>query len=321
MNRRDFLEIAGAASAGMLAPGFARTALAEAAALSFASTTGAVGLTTQVVARDSLAKRHGLALDVRILDPGAAEQATLIGQTNAGIFAPLSAAEVDVKGQDMVCFGPALYMHSSLMVWKDSPYQSLADLKGKRISLLNKVSGAYRGMELLASWQGLDFEKDFRLVTAPPPAIIAFLERKQVDAIVIHEPLVSKLLASGKFRIIFEMNDLWKKKMKGDWLFLSFAAHEKWLKGNQATARRLLDTLLEAARKIRGHPELVGAEAAFLGLKSKAEIDLATQRMPKIFPTEWNEASVQEVLEGVREAVAMKQISGMPQGDFIRVLS
>lgn len=320
MNRRDFLEVAGAVSAGMLAPGLARTAYAEAAALSFASTTGAVGLTTQVVARNSIAKRHGLTLDVKILSPGAAEHATLIGETNAGIFATLAAADVDVKGQDMVCFGPALYMHSSLMVWKESPYQSLADLKGKRISLLSKVSGAYRGMQLLASWQGLDFEKDFQLVTAPPPAIIAFLERKQVDAIVIHEPLVSKLLTSGKFRIIFEMNDVWKKKMKSDWLFLAFAAHEKWLKRNQARARRLLDTLLEAARDIRSHPELVGAEAGFLGLKSKAQIELATQRMPKIFPTEWNEASVHEALEGVRAGIAMKQISGMPQGEFIRVL-
>lgn len=320
MNRRDFLEIAGAVSAGMLAPGFARTALAEGTALSFASTTGAVGLTTQVVTRNSLAKQHGLALEARVLSPAGAEHATLIGQTNAGIFSTISAAEVDLKGQDIVCFGPALYMHSSLIVWKDAPYQTLADLKGKRISLLNKVSGAYRGMQLLASWQGLDLEKDFHLVTAPPPAIITFLERKQVEAIVIHDPLVSKLLASGNFRIIFEMNDVWKQKMKGDWLFLGYAAHEKWLTDNRATAQRLLDTLLEAAQDIRSHPDLIGAEAEFLGLKSKEEISLATERMPKIFPIEWNEASVHEALEGVRAAVTMKQIPGMPQGKFIRVL-
>lgn len=321
MKRRDFLETLAGVSAGVVGsalPGIARAAPAE---VRFASTTGAVGLETQVIAREALAKKHGLSLGVRIMNPASAERMVLLGQADAGPFAIISAAGVDAKGQDVICFGPLLYMHSYMLVWNDAPYHRLADLKGKRISLLNKFSGAYRGMQLIASWHGLDLEHDFKLVTAPPPAIMTFLQRKQVDAIVIHEPLVSKLLATGKFRILLGMNDEWKQRMKTDWLFLSVTAHRKWIDRNPSTARRLVDTIVESCRRIKADPELIAKEADFLGLKTKAEIDLAVQRMPRIFPTVWDEATIASAMEGVRDAVKLKQISGMPNFKFMRVVT
>ncbi len=321
MKRRDFLRGMTGASVGLLSAIPRRIAVAEPTALRLASTTGAIGLITQVIARESLAKQHGLTLDVRVLNPDAAEKLVLLQQADAGGFPVISAASVDLKGQDIVIFGPFLYMHSFVLVWKESPYRTLADLKGKSISLLDKISGAYRGMQIVAAWQGLDLERDFHLVTAPPPAVIAFLERRDVDAIVIHEPLVSILLAEGKFRVLLGMNDEWKKKMKTDWLFQGLAAHRSWLERNPDAARRLLDVVLEGCRRIRAAPDLIAAEAAFLGLKSPAAIALAKQRMPQIFPTEWNASVVGNVLDIVREAVRMKQIPEMPSKNFVSELS
>lgn len=321
MKRREFLETLAGVSAGAIGSTLPSIARAAPTKLRFVSTTGAVGLETQVIARHRLAKKHGLSLDVNFMNPASAERMVLLGQADAGPFAIISAAGVDAKGQDLVCFGPLLYMHSYMLVWKDAPYHRLADLKGKRISLLNKFSGAYRGMQLIASWHGLNLEHDFKLITAPPPAIMNFLQRKQVDAIVIHEPLVSKLLATGKFRILLGMNDEWKKRMKTDWLFLAVTGHRKWLDRNPATARRLVSTIVESCQQIKHDPELIAKEADFLGLKTKAEIDLAVERMPRIFPTAWDEATISSAMEGVRDAVKLKQISGMPSFKFMRVLT
>ena len=55
---------------------------------------------------------------------------------------------------------------------------------------------------MLAARGGLDFERDFQPVTGPPPALVTFLQRKQVDALAIHEPIVTKLLAEGTFRVV-----------------------------------------------------------------------------------------------------------------------
>jgi ABC-type nitrate/sulfonate/bicarbonate transport system substrate-binding protein len=316
MRRRDFLELAGGAAAVVLAGGKG-VAAAEPTRLKLASSSSSVGMLTQVVARAGLAAKHDLALDVAIVNPEAAAKMVMLGQVDAGLFPVMTAADIDLKGQDIVLFGPLLYMHSYLLVWADAPYQTLADLKGKKIASLDSISGAYRGMQVLASWQGLDYERDFQLVTAPPPAVIAFLERKQVEAVVLHEPLVSILLAEGRFRVIMSMNDAWRQKKNQDWLFLCVGAHRSWIDQNRAVAQRLAATLLEAARRIRDEPMLITAEAEFLALKTPQEIALAQQRMPAIFPTEWNAAVIASVVDSMQEAVRMKQIEAMPSGEIV----
>jgi len=317
MHRRVFLSGAlGAAAATLGGP---RGLGAQPPALSFATSTGAVGLITQIVRRLDLEKKYDLKLDLKVLDPAAAEKALLLRQVDAGLFPVLTAADLQAKAQDIVVFAPLLYIHTNLMVWQDAPYQSLTDLRGKRIAILDKVSGAYRGMQLLAARARLDFERDFQPVTGPPPALVAFLQRKQVEALAIHEPLVSKLLAEGKFRVVFGLNDEYKKVARRDWLFLGAAAHRDWLAQNRAAARRLGEILLESQRQLSRNPDLVEAEAEFLGLKTRPEIDLARERMPRVFPTEWNDGMVAGAMEAVREAVRLGQIKQASQ-DFITLL-
>ena len=318
MNRRAFLRT-GAATAA-LAVARPRVGLGQPAPLSFGSTTGAVGLVTQVIRRLDLERKYDLKLDARILDPAAAEKAVLLRQVDAGVFPVLTAADVREKGQDVVVFAPLLYIHIHLVVWSDSPAQTFADLRGKRIGVLDKVSGAYRGLQVLAAHGGLDFERDFQPVTGPPPALVTFLQRKQVDALAIHEPIVTKLLAEGTFRVVMGLNDEWKKAGKGDWLFVGAGAHRDWLTKNRAAAKRLADMLLDAERQLTRNPDLTEAEAEFLGLKTKAEIALARQRVPRIFPTEWNDAAVAAAMEPVREAARLGQIKQVPTHELLTVL-
>jgi ABC-type nitrate/sulfonate/bicarbonate transport system substrate-binding protein len=317
VRRRAFFRGA-ATTAGVLA--LPRVARAQPATIAFGSTTGAVGLVTQVIKRLDLERKHDVKLDAKILDPAAAEKAVLLRQVDAGVFPVLTAADVRDKGQDIVIFAPLLIIHLHLVLWNDSPAQTLADLRGKRIGILDKVSGSYRGMQILAARAGLDFERDFQPVTGPPPALVTFLQRKQVDAIAIHEPIVTKLLTEGTFRVILTFNDEWKKAGKGDWLFVGAGAHRDWLTKNRAVAKRLADMLLEAERELSRTPGLIEAEAEFLALKTKAEIELGRQRIPRIFPTEWSDATVASALEPVREAARLGQIKQVPTQELLTVL-
>ena len=316
MNRRAFLRSGAAGVTVALAPAVAR---AQGVSISFASSTGAVGLVTQVVRRLELEKKYDVKLDLKILDPAGAEKAVLLRQVDAGLFPVLTAADLQAKGEQIVLFAPLLYMHTYVLVPNDAPVKTFADLKGKKIGVLDKVSGAYRGMQLLAARAGLDFERDFQPVTGPPPALVTFLQRNSVDALVIHEPIVTKLLVEGRFRSVMGLNDEWKQAGKGDWLFVCAGAHRDWLTKNRAAAKRVGDLLLDAARQLSRTPDLVEAEAEFLALKTKAEIDLARQRMPKIFPAEWNDAVVAGTMEAVREASRLGQVKS-PAQEFLTVL-
>jgi ABC-type nitrate/sulfonate/bicarbonate transport system substrate-binding protein len=320
LGRREFLRAATAASTVAVVTARRHAFAAETPPLTFSSTTGSTGFMTQVIRRLGLEQTYGVKLDVKTSQPSEAEKMVLLKQVQVGLMPVISAADFNLKGQLLTVFCPNLLMHGFLMTWADSPYQKLADLRGKRIGTLDKVSGLYRGMQVLAAREGMDFERDFNVVTAPPPALMAFLERKQADAIVIYEPLVSKLLAEGKFRAVMGMNDEWRKRSTSDWLFEGIAAYADWLDRNRDVAKRVAAMCLDANRNIRKNPDLVEAEADFLGLKTKAEIDLARQRVPRFFPTEWNEAGVKDVMDVVGEAVKLGQIKQVPSREFVVLL-
>ena len=310
IGRRAFLRASAAGAALAAAP---RIGHAQPPTVTFGSTTGATGLMTQAIRRLELEKKYDVKLDAKILDPAAAEKAVLLRQVDAGVFPVLTAADIRGKGQDIVLFAPLLYIHIYLLVWKDSPVQTLADLRGKRIGVLDKVSGSYRGCQLIAARAGLDFERAMQPVTGPPPALVTFLQRKQVDALAIHEPIVSKLLAEGSFRVVVGLNDEYRKGGKGDWLFTGVGAHRDWLAKNRAVAKRLAEMVIDAQRQLNRTPDLFEAEAEFMGLKTLAEIDLVRQRMPRFYPHEWNETVAAGAMDAVREAARLGQIKQVPQ--------
>src|SRR5205814_8889742 len=94
-----------------------------------------------------------------------------------------------------------------------------------------------------------------------PPEHVTYQKRNQMNELTIHEPIVSKLLGEGKFRVVMSLNDEWKKTAKSDWLFVGAAAHRDWLTRNRTVAKRLADMLVEAMRELSRTPGLVAAEA------------------------------------------------------------
>ena len=66
---------------------------------------------------------------------------------------------------------------------------------------------------------------------------------------------------------------------------------------------------LTALRQLKGNPELIEAEAEFLALKTKAELDLGKQRMPRVFPTEWNVPPIRRRVSTVRSVSTRRSMS------------
>jgi NitT/TauT family transport system substrate-binding protein len=89
----------------------------------------------------------------------------------------------------------------SIVVLKDSPYRSLADLSGKRIS----VSGLHGQQTIAAQFvlqkAGVDISK-VDIVETPTPSQPDLLKSKQVDAVVTVDPYTTMLQTSGLGRVV-----------------------------------------------------------------------------------------------------------------------
>src|SRR6266481_119260 len=85
--------------------------------------------------------------------------AVVLRRADAGIFPVVSAARVNLIGEKIRLFAPALINHNSVVLQKESTATRLADLKGKRIGTLDRISMTYTSLATVAKMQGLDLEQ------------------------------------------------------------------------------------------------------------------------------------------------------------------
>ncbi len=296
--------------------GFLRTAASRASPLARVRlatvSSGAVGFLTHVISRRTLDARYSLTLDLVPAEPAAAARMVLLKQVDAGLFPIISAARVINEGQSLSVFGPLLWNHNYGLTYADRPYRRLADLRGKRIATLDAISSTYQSSQLLAATQGLNFANDFQVVTSPAPAVLAFLQRGDVEAIIHFEPNIGNLLSTGKYKVFMDINTEWKRLFGQRMFSVGLAAHDQWINQHFDVARRLVQAVLAGARAIREDPEVFQQYADFLGLDTPAKIKAAQERMPGIYPTEWTRETAEAAELVIRHAVRLGILEKAP---------
>jgi ABC-type nitrate/sulfonate/bicarbonate transport system substrate-binding protein len=301
------------ADAKAAGPSVAPADKAESTSIKFATVaSGAVGFLTHVMGQRKIDSKHGLTLELVPADPAAAEKALLVKQVDAGLFPIISAARANTEGQPIRVFGPLLWSHNYGLTYADRPYSKLADLRGKKIATLDPISGTYQATQLLAAAEGLNFEKDFQVVTSPAPAVLAFLERGDVEGIIHFEPNIGNLLTTGNYKVFLDYNAEWKRLTGQNMFSIGLAAHEPWIAQHRDIARRLLEASLDSAQVINADPSVFGQYAAYLGLDTPEKVKAAQERMPKIYPIEWNQAIAENAESIIRRAVEQRILNTAP---------
>jgi NitT/TauT family transport system substrate-binding protein len=97
---------------------------------------------------------------------------------------------------------------TAIMVQKDSPVRSFADLRGKTIAVPNRFSNQYlivfKGLRDAGLTVG-----DVNIVEMPPPDMPAALYAKSVDAITSGEPFMAQTELEGYGRVLYQAKDVW----------------------------------------------------------------------------------------------------------------
>jgi NitT/TauT family transport system substrate-binding protein len=273
----------------------------------------AVGLLSEIIKKDRLDARHGLELDIKYFDPAAAEQAVLLRRADVGIFATIAAARANLSGHRVRLFAPALVNHSSVLVPSGTAASSLADLKGKRLGTLDRISMTYTTLATIARLQGLDLERDFKLTLSPPPVLMGLFARRELDVVVIFEPLVTRLLAEGN-REVMRVNDVWRKDTGQSMVALGIGAHDDWLRAHPETARRIFRTLKDAVSTVQRQPRaVVETFRDFLGARTDDQIARLAERLPQLYPTTWDRPLFDSMMLLLRKNVELGLLQDLPK--------
>jgi ABC-type nitrate/sulfonate/bicarbonate transport system substrate-binding protein len=232
---------------------------------------GQSGYIAALIDAKGIAAKHGLKINNMMMDFTEAANALKLGRAIASAMQPSTAINLLKSGTDIRLIAPQIWSGNSWLVKKDSPYKSLADLKGKKIGNFARVTGAYFFSAVIAKEKKLDIEKDFQNIPAETGALIALLERGEVEAINMFEPHTTRLVLSEKYRVLLDFDVELEKLFGAPPLKSSVGMLRETVEKQPALLKAIRGAYVEAIKMIKA-----GQDKDFFEAKAKEFFNLST---------------------------------------------
>ncbi len=161
---------------------------------------------------------------------------------------------------------------------KDSAIKTAADLKGKRIGVPALGSSPWVFAVRVVGDQGYDYQKDVEWKPFPTPELKIALEKGQVDAIALADPIAEILLTEGNVRsIVDQATDAPYK----DEYCCVIVTSGKLVKNDPKTAAGITRAVLRAAKWIAANPQ-AAAELAVNGKHISGTVEVNARVLSKL---------------------------------------
>ena len=158
--------------------------------------------------------KHGIDLDIDAR-PFAGFLAGLPSkQCMTVTYSGIDAIQKINEGLDWVIIGGGLTVVQDIIVLKNSPFKTVADLRGRKFGTFSTGAGSFKAARaaMIEAFK-LDVTKDAQLQQVAGPALSKLLESGQVDAMINISSLnLAAEAQPDKFRVLFSPNDYWKQK-------------------------------------------------------------------------------------------------------------
>jgi NitT/TauT family transport system substrate-binding protein len=212
--------------------------------------------------------RYGLDVQLQGAASGGAIAASVVGgAVDIGKSSPLPLISAHLRGVPVqIVAGSALYLAedpiTALLVTKDSPIRTAADLNG-RIA----ATPALQSLDQVATQAWVDQHggnsETLKFVELPQPTVPAALAQGRIDAGTLVVPTLAEALSSGQFRILGRPFDAVAKRF----LIAVWFSSRDYVARNADTLKRFDDAFAEAAAYVNAHhAETVAMLAAYAHL-------------------------------------------------------
>jgi len=253
---------------------------------------GQSGYIAALIEAKGMAAKHGLKIQNLMMDFTEAANALRLGRTVASSMQPSTAVNLLKSGTDVRLITPQIWSGNSWVVRKDSPYRSFADLKGKKIGNFARVTGAYFFSAVIAKEKKLDIEKDFQNVPAETGALIALLERGEVEAINMFEPHTTKLVLSGKYRVLLDFDIELEQIFGAPPLKSAVGMLKETVEKQPALVKAVRGAYVEAVKLIKSGEDKDFFEARakeFFNLSTPEEVSAGLKQNRQNFAARWDD--------------------------------
>jgi len=255
-------------------------------------------IASKVMAQQGYDKKYGIAVEYTTYP------------TLDGLFTAIRGKQVDVgfggwtafaqfrsKGFPVVMFFPVgRGVSLDVIAPKDSTYKTLADLKGKRVGSYAGAAGTATVLfrVLATRYYGYDPAKTNDLQYAGPGLLPSLVEKNEIAAALLFDPLAAKAIASGTFRSITNLADVYKEKVGDDFLWIGLASNDDFIAQQPAAVGGFVRAWIESVAYVKSHPEIFDPYGKALGLDAKGTAILR-DRVNADYTTTWNENTIRSL--------------------------
>jgi ABC-type nitrate/sulfonate/bicarbonate transport system substrate-binding protein len=241
---------------------------------------GVFGLGGQYLLDKGLDRKHGFVVKPRWAGVAEVERLVAMGTIPVGLSTVESTLRANLRDIPLRLIQPYMTPHNAVLVRKESSYKSLMDLKGKPVAVPPEVTSAYNNLDYIMKKQGVDIEKFYQLKKLGAAGISAVLERGDVEAAFSWEAHVSKLLVTGRYRVLTQTRDDMNRLLETKVKILGYlGALDTWSNQNKEVIQKLRAAWQDMIKGVQEDEEHFRKHAKkFFGLETAEELKLGWPR-------------------------------------------
>ncbi|MBI4321309.1 MAG: ABC transporter substrate-binding protein [Chloroflexi bacterium] len=256
-----------------------------------------------VIKKRGIDKKYNLDVELTVpASPAAMNTAILARETDVILTGWTFGTIFRARGEPFVSIYPGNVFPGGydVLVRKDSPIRSLADLKGKEVGTFAGPGGTTTTMwqvEMIES-VGFDPFKGANVTAGASPLLMERVLKGDLAAALLLDPFVTMALASGDFRSIAVSGTYWHQKTGAKIPVTTFVTTDDFVKGNPEGVRRFLRALKESYEIVQTDSSIWPEMAKeYFNLDKAEQVELVRERNKNTFATEWNDKVIDQIIE------------------------
>ena len=287
-------------------------------------TSGAQEFVDFVMEGHGLLDQAGLKADkVKSLSPANLHLMIAERKVDIGFGGFTTMATARTEGKDLIVIFGVFSPVNMVFVRKDSPIKTLSDLKGKKLGVFGGPgSTTFAFLAVIArNWYGTDLFHDAELVTAPAPALVELLGKRDIDAALLGTVESIQTFAQDRYRVLVDLSAEYKAHQGGRApAHVTVATNEEFANTHGDIVRDYLKAYKNTLQYIHAHPEVWDEYAASIKMDNPAERALLRQKMGSNLVENWDADQIalqNDYLKLVHNIIGDSVLKVVPQ-DLIR---
>lgn len=217
-------------------------------------------------------------IDVEVTEVGYDQVESLLvsGETEVAWISPLETAQFVAEGQPFRYFSTAgaQNMYNGVVVRAEdsNDYQSLQDLTGSRLGIPGFGTGTWTAFSVFAqTFYGIDNPRNaFDIVTADSGALLALLERGEIDAALLFSGSSAAARSGKQFHTVFSFTEAMQEETGQPLTVNGSVARADWVKKNPQKAASIVAGLDAAVKWMQNNPQAFEEDGTYADLAENA---------------------------------------------------